>query len=365
MRRICCFCETWESGGIESFLYNTLLHMDRSELEIDIVAARLGESIFTEELLHQGICFRELSGDIRNLPQNFKLFLSLMQERKYDVVHLNLYQGLSLYYCVLAKKAGIPVRIVHSHNTDLRKSLTRQLKYFLHNVGKHFFGASATDRWACSVPAGEFLFSKKPFQVISNGIDVDKFCFNETCRSSMREAMGLTGKFVIGHVGRLSYQKNQSFLLDILAEALKKEPNSVLLLIGDGSLRDELEEKARKLHVADHVVFYGVTNQVRELLWCMDVFVFPSHLEGLGIVAIEAQAAGLPVLCSEHVPAEANVTELFQSLPLAAGEAVWAEKVLSLSAASREQFPEKVRAAGFDITDSAKRIQNFFLRQVI
>lgn len=121
-------CESWESGGIESFLHNILLRMDLTGLEVDIVAAQLKDSVFTQALREHGVRFRELSGSQRNLPENHRRFAALLWERRYDVVHLNIFQGMSLYYAHLAKRAGVPVRIAHSHNTDLRQSLTRPLK---------------------------------------------------------------------------------------------------------------------------------------------------------------------------------------------------------------------------------------------
>ena len=359
MKRICCFCETWESGGIESFLTNVLLHMDLSGLEVDVVAARIGESIFTERLQACGVVFRELSGNIRDLKGNFSSFSALLNERHYDVVHLNLYQGLSLYYCVVAQKAGVPMRIVHSHNTQLRKSGTRWLKMLLHAMGKQLFDGSATKRWACSRDAGKFLFpANSTFEVIPNGIATSVFRFDTERRRVMREDLGVSDAFVIGNIGRLSYQKNQWFLLDVLSEVLKVRPNSMLLLIGEGDKRAELEEKASCLRISEHVIFYGVTDKIPELLWAMDVFAFPSHLEGLGIVAIEAQAAGLPVICSEYIPEEAYATKLMQRQPLSTGAAGWANLLCDIKPNQRGGMDEAVKAAGFEIGSVAKRVKD-------
>lgn len=367
MRRICCFCESWESGGIESFLHNILLRMDLTGIEVDIVAAQLKDSVFTQALRERGVRFQELSGSQRNLSENHRRFAALLRERRYDVVHLNIFQGMSLYYARLAKQAGVPVRIAHSHNTDLRQSLTRPLKLWLHRRYSQRCAADATALWACSERAARFLFptellARCGFTFIPNGIDTERFRFHAAVREDVRRELGLTDQFVIGNIGRLCQQKNQSFLLDVLAQAAKLRPGLRLLLIGEGGDLAALKEKAERLGVADRVLFYGTTKHPERLLWAMDVFAFPSLFEGLGIVAIEAQAAGLPVVCSEHVPPEAAVTPLVTRLPLAAGAAAWAGALLSKQKVDRSNDVRQLRAAGFDIADVADLIKNEYLR---
>lgn len=361
MKKICIFCESWESGGIESFLTNVLLHMSLEKMEIDLVASQIKDSVFTKRLQDHGIHFYELSGSQKNVAKNHAMFRKLLQNRQYDVVHLNIFQGMSLYYAYLAKNAGVPVRIAHSHNTDLRQSCTRALKLWLHRRYSSLYAKEATDFWACSTPAAEFMFPKKllaekKFTFIPNGIDTARFRFDPVVRETMRQELGITDRFVIGNVGRLCYQKNQTFLLDVLAEALKIRPDCCLLLVGDGEDRIMLEEKAKALKIAEHVVFYGTTSNVEELFWAMDVFAFPSRFEGLGIVAIEAQAAGLPVVCSEHIPDEANITPLFRTKPLNTGITAWAGELCNLEGQTHRNAAQLLYNAGFDIVDVGKSI---------
>lgn len=328
-RRICLFCETWESGGIESFISNILKHMSFHDLEIDIVVEALHDSVFTKDLESIGINFFELSGSTHKFAENVRAFRRLLSERKYDVVHLNIYQGMSLYYAEVARKAGVPVRIAHSHNSALRKSALRPLKMLTHNVYSSLYTRSATDLWACSEIAAEFMFSGKDltergYEFIPNGIDIERFRFNDEIRERVRKDNGLEDKFVVGNVGRLCYQKNQAFLLDVMVELIKKHSEAVLLLVGEGEDRRMLEEKAAALGITEQVVFYGTTDSVEELFWAMDAFAFPSRFEGFGIVAMEAQAAGLPVVCSENVPNEACVLDRVVNIPLSEGSAAWA-----------------------------------------
>ena len=364
-RRVCCFCEKWESGGIESFLHNVIMEMDMSRLEIDIVAAQICESVFTASLKEKGVGFYELSGSQRKLGRNHKMFKQLLKERHYDVVHLNIFQGLSLYYAYLAKKAEVAVRIAHSHNTALRQSKTKWLKLLLHNAGKSLWAENAMDFWACSRVAAEFMFTPKglrKYEFIPNGIDVEKFRFNNEVRNQIRKDLDIEDKLVIGNVGRLCYQKNQEYLLEVFAKLQTQRPDSVLLLVGEGELKAELQQKAEKLGISDRVIFYGVTDKVEELLCAMDIFAFPSRFEGLGIVVVEAQAAGLPVVCSDNVPDEAVVTDLVQKVKLSAGVDSWTENILNCqNDVDKLDVNKQVHKSGFAVKDVAKRIEKVYL----
>ena len=355
-RRICIFCETWESGGIESFLRQALLHMDRSELEIDLVCAVLRRSIFTAPLEAAGVSFTELSGSLWDLRTNRRRFLRLLRERRYDVLHLNVYEGFSLYYARLAREAGVPVRIVHSHNAALRKSPLKPLKLLLHELGRRLFCREATELWACSASAARFLFpagerARRGWRFIPNGIDAERFRFRQEERDRVRRELGLEGRFVVGSVGRLCYQKNQELLLEAIAGF--RRGDFLLLVVGEGKNRAGLEERAAMLDLSRKVMFYGLSKRVEELYWAMDVFAFPSRFEGLGIAAVEAQAAGLPVLCSDRVPPEACICGNVQRLPLKAS--LWSETLARLSPPKdRDRGYEEVCRAGFRIRDTAR-----------
>ena len=181
-------------------------------------------------------------------------------------------------------------------------------------------------------------------------------------RAKVRKDLGIENKLVIGNVGRLCYQKNQEYLLEVFAKLQSQRSASVLLLIGEGELKAELQQKTEQLGVADKVIFYGVTDKVQELLWAMDEFAFPSRFEGLGIVVVEAQAAGLPVICSDNVPDEAVVTDLVQKVKLSSGVDSWTESILNCQANSdRLAANEQVQKSGFAVADVAKRIERVYL----
>ncbi|WP_298068273.1 glycosyltransferase [uncultured Mailhella sp.] len=360
-RRICCFCERWESGGIESFLSNVLSRMDLTDLEVDIVATSLGESIFTRPLQDCGVSFYELSGSQRNTLANYQRFRKLLRERRYDIIHLNAFHGMSLAYVKIAQENGVSTRIAHSHNTALRKSTARPLKLAVHSWARNRYTKYATDLWACSQNAAEFLFGrqeleKRGFQFIPNGIDTERFRFDPAVRAQVRTYLGIENDFVIGHIGRLCYQKNQLFLLDVLTEALKIDPNTVLMLVGEGEDEPTLRKRAADLHIADKVIFYGITAHPEILLWAMDVFAFPSRFEGFGIAALEALAAGLPVVCSENLPDEIHIDPWLQTVSLHQGASAWASELM-MKRVRRSEITDAVMEAGFEIAHTVSLVR--------
>lgn len=351
-KRICCFCEKWESGGIEACLYQLITHMDLTGLEIDIVACRLCPSVFTKPLEQYGVHFYELSGSLRRPFENRRRFRALVKQRGYELAHLNVYQGMSLAFGRAAKRSGCAKVIAHSHNTALRKSPLRGVKMLLHRFYSRRFTPQIDSLWACSASAAEFLFpkeqlEKRGFTFLANGIDLRRFARSDAVREQVRSELKLNGRFVLGNVGRLCYQKNQEFLLDVLAEVKKQKPQALLLLVGEGPDRAGLEKKCRDRGLSGSVLFFGTTDQPERLYQAMDVFVFPSRFEGLPIAAIEAQAAGLPTLVSEQIPEEAR--RCVQVLPPDA--AAWAEAALSARA---EQSADMTP---FDIFQTAKTVE--------
>lgn len=366
--KVCCFCESWESGGIESFLSNMILQMDHSKVEIDLVTARLGRSVFTQPLRELGIQFYQLSGSTRRVLQNNKAFRSLLAERHYDVLHLNAYQGLSLTYLELARKMGVPIRIAHSHNTALRISPTKPLKLLIHNWAKIRYTKQATALWACAEPAAKFLFSEKELDkrgyiFIQNGIDTERFKFAPEVRNIMRTELQLEEKFVIGNVGRLCFQKNQEFLLEVFREVVNREPGSVLLLIGEGKDKEKLKRKAEQWGLHEKVVFYGATDQIERLYWAMDVFIMPSRFEGLPVTGVEAQASGVPCLFSDAITEECRINGNSRFLSFSAPAIEWAKMILQIrNSENRATGASVVREAGFDMTDVARRIETFYLK---
>lgn len=312
--------EKWESGGIEAFLTTLYEAMDLSDVELDLVTCQYEPGIYDERLAALGLKVQVLSGSIKHWGENLRQFDALLASRSYDVVHLNLYEGMALLFARVAKRAGVPKVIVHSHNTDLHPGLLRVPKLLVHRVCVEALAGYADVRWAPSEAAARFLFGTRSWTPVRNGIQVERFAFDPKARADLRAQLNLDEKtLAVGCVGRLCAQKNQSFLLRVLAGM----SDVVLVLAGEGEDEHKLRVEADRLGVVDRVRFCGALPDVALLYSALDVLAMPSLFEGLGIVAVEAQAAGLPVVASPAVPPEARVVEgLFETVPL--DEREWA-----------------------------------------
>lgn len=364
--KVCCFCETWASGGIEAFIYNILTHIELDDIEVDIVAACVEESVFKKRLCQLGVRFIQLSGKLR-CKKNLDLFKKLVRDRQYDVVHFHLFQGMALYYSRIAYQEGIKIRIVHSHGAGLRNSRTKRIKLILHYLGRKMWLSSATDLWACSKKSADFLFDKlaPKAKIIPNGIDIDKFLFSLDKRNAIREKLNIKNETVIGNVGRFSEEKNHMFLLDVFARFMRLNPNSLLLLIGDGECKQGLMDRVKHLNIEQNVIFYGTSSNIGELLSAMDIFVFPSFVEGLGIACIEAQVSGLPILCSDCVPNEARIADNVKAMSLNEGANIWANTLRSMvKDANRQSNATLVQNAGYNIKDVAKLVKARYMERI-
>ena len=356
--RVLVFCEKWESGGVEAFVTTLLECMDRTGLTVDLAACKVQPGPYDTRLAEMGIELIALGAGIRDVTANLAKFHRLLERGSYDVVHLNVYEGLALLFAWKAKKAGVARVIVHSHNNDLRPSATRWLKLALHRMCACLLGGYADVRWAPSQAAGRFMFGTRPFTLVRNGIVPERFAFDDGVREGLRSELGFTsGQAVLGCVGRFCEQKNQTFLVEVLA-ALPK--NARLLLVGeddgDGSYEAVLWLRACELHVSDRVLLYGRTSDVAPLYQAMDALCVPSTFEALGIVAVEAQAAGLPVVASTAVPQEAFAGGRFNQVPL--DPDAWASALTDALTQhhDRSQAWQAVSRTGYDMREVAAEV---------
>ena len=349
--RVLLFCEKWESGGVEAFVTTLLECMDRTGLVVDVAACKVQPGPYDIRLAKMGIEPIALGTSIRDVASNLKEFCRLLEQGAYDAVHLNVYEGLALLFAREAKRAGVARVIVHSHNNDLRPSVTRWLKLALHRMCTGLFGGYADAQWAPSRAAGRFMFGKRPFTLVRNGIVPERFAFDASVREKLRAELSFaSNQAVLGCVGRLCDQKNQLFLVDVLAAMPQ---NTRLLLVGeddgDGSYEAALRRRACELGVQDRVRLYGRTDDAASLYQAMDVLCVPSTFEALGIVAVEGQAAGLPVVASTAVPPEAHAGGAMSRIPLDAPQ--WAAALAAAPAdpAARAEGAARVAEAGYDM----------------
>ena len=344
-------------GGVESVIYSYYRHLDHTKVQFDFFVDDDSTVPVPQDILEAGAgCY--VIPRYQHLPQNMAALYRHFKQRKYVIVHSNL-NTLSVFPLCAAWLAGVPVRIAHSHSTVGKGDTGRNiLKFILRLFAKVF----ATDCFACSERAGAWLFGKRAAEqgkvtFISNAIDFDRFKSDEDARKKIRKELGLEGRFVVGHVGRFTYLKNQMFLIDVFAEVHKKDPSAVLLLVGDGEDRAKIEEKIKSLRGS--VILLGNQVDVYRFYPAMDVFVFPSISEGLGIAAVEAQACGLHVIASAGVPNEAEYTDGTVFLPLDLGIEKWADAVLSVP---RDTAVHRLENwSHYDIAIQSERLERYYI----
>lgn len=361
--RVLHILQRMEAAGVQTFLMSIYRKIDRTKVQFDFLVHYKEEQFFDDEIEKLGGRIYKFSvrEDYNILAYLRELDLFFKQHPEYKIVHGHM-PVLGYLYFSIAKRNCVPVRIAHGHTNQHSQSL----KGYAARLIKHLYGVCATDYFACSESAGEYLFGKnKKFKVVRNAICTENFIYNPQVSQKKREELGVADKFVIGHVARFAEHKNHTFLLDVFAEIRKLRKDSVLLLAGTGELRNSMEEKAAKLGIADSVYFLGVREDINELYQAMDAFVFPSIFEGLGIVNIEAQASGLMTFCSSAVPKEAEICPLYTSIPLEFGAEYWAQAIIE-KCENREERTDMtmyVKNSGYDVEALAEHLQEFYINK--
>lgn len=362
------FGEPISFGGQESFVFNTIGAMNRENLKIDFLTPYYVDNPKYQRFIKQidGNLYKfnlkfEPGKSRVNLIRPLEQFL---KTHHYDVVHIHSGSISVLGFCALiAKKQKVKKVIVHSHMAGTNESLKHKiLKQFMAPL----FRFSATDFCAPTKEAGAWQFSstivKNKLNILRNGIDMSLFSFDEKQRMIMRKQLNLTEKtLLIGNVGRLDSNKNQVFLVKVFNELLKYKKDSKLLLIGDGlDYKKRLDVIIQKNHLKNFVIFTGNVNNVFDYMQAMDVFVFPSKFEGLGIVSIEAQGTGLPVVASNQIPKEIKMTDSVHFMSLNDDVERWASEILKLSKSKRTDFNLATAHSEYDIKNTSKVLRDLY-----
>ncbi|MFR1755843.1 MAG: glycosyltransferase [Thomasclavelia spiroformis] len=354
-------------GGIETLLMNIYRRIDRSKLQFDFVVTTKDEGNYDSEI-------RKLGGKIYYVPprnqsmqKNFnEIFRICDNDKEIKIIHNHLSSLTYLEPFRAAKKAGIRVRIAHSHNNNMDKNFYRSLLIIVNKMRKKIL---CTDFFACSNEAGEWMFGKKIWMekgiLVKNGIDSKLFLFNQRKRSFYRLKMGIEKKFVVGFIGRFESQKNPLFLVDIFKEIVNKHPESCLLLIGEGNMHKLMDKKIAEYNLDDKVIYTGIIENVYDYINAIDVLVQPSLFEGLGIIFIEAQANSLKCFGSDKVPSDAKFTDYYNNIPLNYSKEVWANEILkkALDYKRDENMSLEVMKNQYDIDYTAKYLENFYMER--
>lgn len=347
-------------GGVASIIMSLYRAIDKTKVQFDFFVESESKIINREEIESMGgkvIIIPSYSHVFKYMKTLKKLFV----QGKYDIVHSNM-STLSVFSLRAAEKAGIKVRICHSHSTSNRKEWKKNI---MKNMLRPFSKKYATNYFACGELAGRYLFGNKTYDkglvtIINNAIDLDKFKFNEEFRKEIRSKLNISDDtFVMGHIGRFMPQKNHKFLIEIFNEFQKKNNNSKLLLIGAGELLDDCKKQVKNLQIEDKVIFYGTTNEAYKFYNAMDCFVLPSLYEGLPIVGVEAQANGLPCFFANTISKEARIKTNCVFLDLNDSKK-WSHSILNNDNSCRDDF--EIINKKFEINDISNHLMSIYYK---
>lgn len=358
--RILHMIGSMDIGGSQTMILNLYRAIDRNVIQMDFVLDHPEEHALAEQFEKMGARVHVVpSFRGSNILQVQKAWHTLFRNHpEYKTLHAHVRSYASIYLPI-AKKYGVKT-IIHSHSTSnghgIKAMVKAMLQYPLRYQADYFF--------SCSKAAGKWLFGKRvassqKHMVLKNAIDAERYAFCGKVREDFREKLDLNGKRVYIHVGRFHPAKNHSFLISVFRRIHDTQKNAVLLLVGDGELRADIVCQIRDLGLDKAVMLLGNRNDVPELLQAADVFLLPSAWEGLGIVAVEAQAADLPCLCSDAVPREVSITPKCRFLPLE--EDAWIKAALHTNDARKDTM-DSIVAAGYDVQSTARWLQDFYLK---
>ena len=355
---------TLNRGGAESMIMNLYRNIDREKVQFDFVIHTTEHCDFTDEIITMG-------GNIYSAPRynvkNSFIYIKwwktfFKEHNEYKIIHGHMY-SIAMIYLSVAKKFGL-ITIAHSHSSmrkmNLKEIAKKVLQFPLRNVAHWLF--------ACSDSAGVWLYGKSVkkrnnYIILKNAIDVDKFLNNKKTGQKIRAELGIEDRLVIGHTGRFFTPKNHMYLLEVFNCVVQEHQDSVLLLVGDGELREKIENKAQELGVKEKVIMTGVRNDVNEIMQAMDCFVFPSVYEGLPVTVVEAQAAGLPCLISDSITDEVCITNLVTRISIKESAVYWSNKIFELIRnVNSKDVRKTIEMAGYDIHTTSKWLSDFYLK---
>lgn len=368
--RVLHVVNTMDMGGLETFIMNIYRNIDRNKVQFDFLKHRNTKSYYDDEIEKLGGRVYSVS-QINPLKQNSylkELRNFYLQHPEYTIIHSHI-NSFSLYPLREAKKVNKDITTVaHSHIAKSKKSFLNYRFPFVEYNKRHLKKFTSYN-FACSVVAGKWLYGddiekENNFKIINNAIDTSKFLFNQETRERIRTQLDIQNKFVIGHVGRFNDQKNHDFIIDIFNSVKKLKKDAILLLIGDGNLKKEIQEKVNKLGLSSSVYFLGLRNDTNELLQAMDLFLMPSKFEGLPVTLIEAQASGLRCVVSTEITREVDITGLINFIDLEKSVEEWVHEIIQFdNKYERLNTENMIINSGYDAKANAKFFEKFYIKK--
>lgn len=343
-------------GGVETFIRNIYSQFDMEKFEIHFLIHGANYSVFQSELEKKGCQFHFFPKFSKKPFSSLKLLKKFYQQYSFDIIHCNTCTAnMWIYFfqsCFFRRK-NKPYVIVHSHSSNDNRGISHYFSRFLLN---HL----ADNRYACSEFAGKWMFGKHSFTIIENAINLRQFVFQKEIRQRVRKSFNLQDEFVIGHVGRLEEVKNQAFLIQTFAVFHQSHPHSNLILIGEGTLKENLEQMVRDFNLNDAVIMLPNSDKISEYYQAFDVYSMTSFYEGLPMTVVEAQASGLPCVLSENISQKCKLSEDVFFLPLE--KKLWCQKWEQLSGVQPKRVVDEksILYQRFDATKVAKRLEEVF-----
>ena len=357
MKRILCILSSLDAGGAETFLMKVSRSLPPERYQLDFVVS-VENGCYTQEILDRGGRIYKIPQRTKNPIGAFRGIKSVVKNNKYDSVLKLGEHSLAVVDLIAAKMGGARHLAVRSCNAPTGLPWKSRV---IHGLFRPILNRVATIKLAPSDLAAQFMFGKASDVVLlNNGVDLSHFCYSLEKRIDIRNEFGIEDKFVVGHVGRFHPQKNHRYLLEIFKEICNQREDAVLLLIGTGSLEEQIRKWIEEMGLQDNVILAGQRFDIPALLSAMDVFLFPSLYEGMPNTVIEAQATGLPCVISDTITRGADLTGLVHYLSLKDGTKCWAAKVLSMLSEQRANTSEVITARGYNIKDVAERFIKLF-----
>lgn len=354
------------SGGLERVAVNAYKYIDKNKYDIHLVTKYDKREFFDDELESYGGKREPILKNCKKTGIKRKIAyarsLSKLIKDGYDIGYFNLNAPKdALKYPLLCKLKGMKYIVVHSHNSNEDKgSIVNRM---MNAIGRKVIKKLANRKMTCSEKAAEWMFDKKTvadknYVQINNGVDLKLFAYNRERREEVRKNLGVEDKFVVGHIGRFMRQKNHKFLVDIFEQIHKRNKESVLVLLGDGSRTDEIKQYVADKKLTDAVKFMGAQSDVSGFLQAFDIFLMPSLYEGLPVVGIEAQAAGLKCFMSDVITKKVDITGNIEFISLDKSAREWSDTIIeSYTHSHRVDVSDKIKAAHFDVEGSIGLIE--------
>ena len=367
MKRILCIVTKMDAGGAETFLMKLYRGIDKEKYQFDFCVSKKEKGFYDDEIKSLGGKIHYITSKSNILFKFFKSIYKVVKEENYKYVLRTSQSSLSALELLIAKFAGAKVTVFRSSNSKTMGGLKNEI---VHKLFSFLPKIAADVKIAPSDLAAKFMFgnravNKNKVLILHNAIDYDTFAFSEEKRIKTRNDLNIKDEYVVGHIGRFTYQKNHDFLIEIFCEILKKRPDSKLLLIGDGELKEQIIEKVKSKNIENKVLFLEIRKDIPELLSAMDVFVFPSFYEGMPNTIIEAQASGLSCVISDTITKQANITGLVKYISLDKYAEIWADTVLKCSSESHKKYTkDDFISHKYEIKSSVDTfVENVFMRK--